>query len=177
MNRPALFLCVITLFAATAIGDAAATLRIVPIVRGDSVIFSAELTDPFTSEVRETIAGGVLTTFTYEVQLRMDVPAWVDRTIATAVVITSDRYDTLTRLHNLSRTIDGRVDGALVTDNGASARQWLASLKGIPLCRTSMLDSHRDYYVRITARVRPSGASLLGWTSIVTTQAKFTFIP
>ena len=177
MNRPSVFLFVIAFLAATAIGDAAATLRIVPIVRGDSVVFSAELTDSFTSELRETIAGGVRTTFTYDVQLRLEVPAWVDRTMATAVVTTTDRYDTLTRLHNLSRTIDGRVDDALVTGSEAVARQWLTSLKAIPLCRTSILDSHRDYYVRIIARVRPSGGSLLGWTSSVTSQARFTFIP
>ena len=141
------------------------------------MVFSAELTDSFTSELRETIAGGVRTTFTYDVELRMEVPAWVDRSIATAVVTTTDRYDTLTRLHNLSRTIDGRVDDALVTDNEALARQWLTSLKVIPLCRTSILDSHREYYVRISAHVRPSGASLLGWTSSITSQARFTFIP
>ena len=39
----------------------------------------------------------------------MIVPAWVDRTIATAAVTITDRYDTLTRVHHLSRTVDGRV--------------------------------------------------------------------
>ena len=75
----------------------------------------------------------------------MIVPAWVDRTIATAVVTTSDRYDTLTRVHNLSRTVDGRVVEALVTDNETVAKKWLTSLSGLVLCRTSRLDQHREY--------------------------------
>ena len=73
--------------------------------------------------------------------------------------------------------VDGRVEGALVTGDETVVRQWLMSLKGIPLCKTSTLDPSREYYVRISARVRPPGASLLGWTNAVTSQAKFTFIP
>ena len=79
------------------------TLRIVPLVRAEQVIVSIELDNGYTDEVRQVINGGVRTTFTYDVDLKMIVPAWVDRTIATAVVTTTDHYDTLTRVHNLSR--------------------------------------------------------------------------
>jgi hypothetical protein len=123
------------------------------------------------------IAGGVRTTFTYNVDLKMIVPAWVDRTIASVVVTTIDEYDTLMRRHNLSRTVDGRVVDALVTDNEAVAKKWLTSLDGLTLCRTSKLDPHREYYVRISAHVRPPGATLLGWANGVTNLAKFTFVP
>lgn len=156
---------------------AAATLRIVPIVRDDSVIVSVDLADGYTDEVRQAIGSGLRTTFMYDVELRMSVAAWVDRTIATATVSISDQYDNLTRLHNLSRMVDGRVEEALVTKDEAVVRQWLTSLKGLPLCKTSKLDPNYEYYVRITARARPPGASLLGWANAVTSQAKFTFIP
>ena len=58
-----------------------------------------------------------------------------------------------------------------------SRRKWLTSLNRLPLCRTSKLETNRDYYVRIRARTRPSGGSLLGWISAISGQAKFTFIP
>ena len=163
--------------AASVAARAAATIRIVPIVRDDSVIVSAELADAYTDEVRDAIASGLRTTFIYDVELRMDVPAWVDRTIAAATVTISDHYDSLTRLHNLSRVVDGRIEEALVTGDEAVVRQWLMSLKGLQLCKTSKLDPSREYYVRITAHMRPPGASLLGWANAVTSQAKFTFIP
>jgi hypothetical protein len=163
--------------AAVALTHAAATLRIVPIVRDKSVIVSVELADAFTKEVRDSIASGLRTTITYDVELKMEASVWVDRTIASAVVTTSDHYDNLTRVHNLSRTIDGRLVDALVTENEALARQWLTTLKELPVCPTSKLDPHGEYYVRISARVRPPGASLLGLASAITNQAKFTFIP
>jgi hypothetical protein len=152
-------------------------LRIVPLVRAQQVTVSVDLENGYTDEVRQVINGGVRTTFTYDVELKMIVPAWVDRTIATATVTTTDRYDTLTRVHNLSRSVDGRVVDALVTENEATAKKWLTSLNGLVLCRTSRLDPHREYYVRISARVRPPGATLLGWATGVTNLTKFTFLP
>lgn len=152
-------------------------LRIVPLVRAEQVIVSVDLDDGYSDEVRQVINGGVRTTFTYDVDLKMIVPAWVDRTIATAVVTTTDHYDTLTRVHHLSRTVDGRVVEARPTEDEAVAKKWLTSLNGLVLCRTSQLDPHREYYVRISARVRPPGATLLGWATGVTNLAKFTFVP
>ena len=107
------------------------TLRIVPLVRAEQVIVSVDLDNGYTDEVRQVINGGVRTTFTYDVDLKMIVPAWVDRTIATAVVTTTDHYDTLTRVHNLSRSVDGRVVEALATENEAVAKKWLTSLNGL----------------------------------------------
>ena len=64
----------------------------------------------------------------------------------------------------------------MVTSDEAQVRQWLTSLSRVPLCKTSKLDPRHEYYVRISASVRPPGASLLGWASAITNQAKFTFI-
>jgi hypothetical protein len=160
-----------------AVADAAGTLRIVPLVRDAEVSVSIDLDNGYTEEVREVINGGVRTTFTYDVELKMIVPAWVDRTIATAVVTMTDHYDTLTRTHRLSRTVDGRVVETNVTYDEATAKKWLTSLNGLVLCRTSRLDPHREYYVRISAGVRPPGATLLGWATGVTNLTKFTFVP
>jgi hypothetical protein len=159
------------------VAHAQGTLRIVPLVRAEQVIVSVDLANGYTDEVRQVINGGVRTTFTYDVDLKMIVPAWVDRTIATAVVTTTDHYDTLTRVHHLSRTVDGRVVEAVATENEAIAKKWLTSLSSLVLCRTSLLDPHREYYVRISAHVRPPGATLLGWATGVTNLAKFTFVP
>jgi hypothetical protein len=153
------------------------SLRIVPIVNDSDVLVSFELADAYTNDVRDAISSGLLTTFTYDVDLRMVAPLWMDRTIVTVVVSTSDQYDNLTRRHILTRTIDGRVEATLVTEDEAVVRQWLTRFSRLPVCRTSRLDSGREYYLRIGARSRPHGESLLGWVNAITGQAKFTFIP
>jgi hypothetical protein len=165
------------LIATTIVGYAAETLRIVPITSDDSVVVSIELSDAYNNDIRQAIASGLRTQFTYDIELRMIVPAWVDRTIASAVVNISDQYDNLTRRHTLSRLVDGRVQDTITTEDEAVVRQWLTTLTRLPLCETSKLDPSRDYYVRISARARPYGNSILGWANAVTGQAKFTFIP
>jgi hypothetical protein len=170
-------LLMMALVVAGAVGRAAETLRIVPISSDDKVVVSVELADGYTDEVRQAIASGLRTTFTYTIDLRMLVPGWVDRTVATSTVSLSDQYDNLTRRHTLSRVVDGRIDDTLVTEDEATVRQWLTTLSRVPIVRTTRLDAGRDYYVRISAQARPRGGSLLGFASAVTGQAKFTFIP
>ncbi len=156
---------------------AAETLRIVPITSNDTVVVTIELADAYSDELRQAISSGLRTTFTYDIELRMVVPTWVDRTVATATVNTSDQYDNLTRRHTLQRLVDGRVQESIVTEDDAVARHWLTTLSRLPLVDTAKLDPNRDYYVRISARARPHGGSLIGWASAVVGQAKFTFIP
>jgi hypothetical protein len=170
-------MCILALLAAGAAVRAAESLRIVPIVSHDQVLVSTELTDAYTDDVRAAIASGLRTTFTYEVELRVVATVWVDRTVATAVVTTADQYDNLTRRHSLSRMVDGREVESLGTEDESLVRRWLTTLSRVRLSQASRLDPNRDYYVRVRARVRPRGASLLGLTNVVTGQAKFTIIP
>ena len=165
------------LVAAGTVVLAAESLRIVPVASDDKVVVSFELGDAYNTEVKEAISSGLKTTFTYEIELRMVVPIWVDRTIATSVVSTSDQFDNLTRRHRLSRSIDGKVEEVSVTEDEALVRRWLTSFSRLPLTATSKLDQSKDYYVTVRAQVRPRGTSLIGWVNGVTGSAKFTFVP
>lgn len=175
MRRQLGFL-VLVLLLSGAVGRAAETLRIVPLNVDDRLVVTVELADGYTDEVRQAIASGLRTTFTYTIDLRMLVPGWVDRTVSSSTVSLSDQYDNLTRRHTLQRVIDGRVDETLVTEDDATVRQWLTTLTRLPIVRTTRLDAARDYYVRISAQARPRGGSLLGFASAITGQAKFTLI-
>ncbi|HMB81726.1 MAG TPA: DUF4390 domain-containing protein [Vicinamibacterales bacterium] len=151
------------------------SLRITPFISDNRVVVSFELNDAYTDAVREAIASGLRTTFSYELELR--TPGWIDRTVGTAIVSTTDLYDNLTRRHTLTRTVDGRVEDALVTEDDAVVKTWLTKWTRVPVADTARLDPARDYYVRVTTRTRPLGGSLLGLTRTITGQVKFTFVP
>ncbi len=163
----------LALFAATA--GSQETLKIVPSLQGNRVVVSFELNDAYTNAVREGIASGLRTTFTYELELR--TRAFIDRTIGTAVVAATDQYENLTRRHTLTRTVDGRVEDVLVTQDDDVVKAWLTKWIRVPVADTSLLDPTREYYVRVTTRARPVGASLLGISKTVVGQARFTFVP
>ena len=162
---------------AVSVIGAAESLRIVPLVHGKQMVVSLEIADAYTDDVREAIASGLRTTFTYDVELRMLVAGWVDRTIASSVVSISDQFDNLTRRHSLSRTVDGRIDEAVVTEDEEVVRRWLTSVDRLPLCSTMKLERNREYYVRVSARKRPQRTFPFPWTGPTSGQAKFTFIP
>jgi uncharacterized protein DUF4390 len=150
-------------------------LRITPSINDNHVVVSFELDDAYSDAVREAIASGLRTTFTYDLELRTF--AWIDRTVGTTSVSTTDRYDNLTRRHTLTRTVDGRVEGVLVTEDDSVVKTWLTKWIRVPVADTARLDPARDYYVRVTTRARPVGGSFLGLTKTITARARFTFIP
>jgi hypothetical protein len=174
-----LALCALALLAAVPVlhAQTGQALRVVPLVRADQVLVAFELKDGYSPEVRAAIHSGLKTTFTYQIDLRLDVTGWIDRTIATAVVSNSVEYDNLTRIHSLERRIDGRVEVAKNTDNENEVREWMTTVARRPLFQTSVLQPNRDYYVRVTASARPSNGSIL-WPfgSGTSAQTKFTFI-
>jgi hypothetical protein len=161
----------------SAFAQAQQTLRIVPLVRDDRVLVSFELANGLTDEVRAAIQSGLKTTFTYTVELRMEVPAWVDRTIATATIASSVEYDNLKRLYLMGLRIDGRTEESRSTTEENDVRQWMTTAKQLALFRTSVLEPNREYYLRVSATARPSNGSIL-WPfgSGTSAQAKFTFI-
>jgi len=167
------------LFLATSVATVFATegVRIVPLVRDDSVLVSFELTDGYTPEVKDAVHSGLKTTFTYTVELRQDVPAWVDRTIATSVITNTVQYDNLTRRATLTRTLDGHVESTQTTEDEAVMRQWMTTFQKMPLFKTAELEQNREYYVRVRATARPANGSMLWpWGSGISGITKFTFL-
>ena len=167
------------LFLATSVATvyAAEGLRIVPLVRDDAVLVSFELTDGYTPEVKDAVHSGLKTTFTYEIELRQDVPAWVDRTIATSVITNTVQYDNLTRRATLTRTLDGHVESTETTEDEAVIKQWMTTFQKMPLFKTAELEQNREYYVRVRATARPANGSMLWpWGSGISGITKFTFL-
>jgi len=173
--RPAIL--ALTLIAATGSVSAAEGVRIVPLVRDDSVLVSFELTDGYTPAVKDAVHSGLKTTFTYEIELRQHVPAWVDRTIQTSVVTNSVQYDNLTRRAKLTRTVDGQVESIEETEDEPVIRQWMTTFQRMPLFKTAELETNREYYVRVKATARPANGSMLWpWGSGISGITKFTFL-
>lgn len=173
--RPAIYVLALVLSIATVY--AAEGLRIVPLVRDDSVLVSFELTDGYTEEVKDAVHSGLRTTFTYEVELRQDVPAWVDRTIATSVITNTVQYDNLTRRATLVRTLDGHVESTQSTEDEAVIKQGMTTFQKMPLFKTAELEQNREYYVRVRATARPTNGSMLWpWGSGISGITKFTFL-
>jgi hypothetical protein len=147
-------------------------------VRAEHLLVSVELTGGLTDEVRAAIRSGLKTTFTYTIELRLDVPAWRDRTISTATIANRVEYDNLTRVHTLVRLVDGRIEPTPPpTQSDDVVREWMTKLEKFPIFSTTLLEPNREYYIRVSASARPSNG-LFFWPfgSGPSAQSRFTFI-
>jgi len=104
---------------------AAAELHVQPLARDGRVLVSFELAGGVDRDVEEAIHSGLLTTFTYEVELRRGVTLWLDRTVQEATVSVTVQYDNLTRQHQVQVLVDGRVQDARVTTDEDAVRRAL----------------------------------------------------
>ena len=156
--------------------DGPPDLTVTPIARDGRVIVSFDLSDGYTPEVRDAIRSGLLTTFSYELDLRRD-SALFDRTVASVTVAAVVRFDNLTRRYQMWRTVDGRVEEARPTEDQNAVRAWMTHFERVPLAATAALETNGEYYVRVRAHTRPHSAWLFWpWSGTALGQAKFTFI-
>ncbi|MGE0040085.1 MAG: DUF4390 domain-containing protein [Vicinamibacterales bacterium] len=168
----------LALLVAAAVPASAQSLHVSPLVRDGRVLVSCVLEQGFDEDVRSVVQSGLRTTFSYTVDLKLKVPMWVDRTIATALVSTSVEFDNLTRRYTVSRMLDGRMQDSRVTEDEAVVRQLVTSFDRLPLFGTDLLQVNREYYLDVRANAGPKNRSALWpWGGAVSGQAKFTFIP
>lgn len=166
----------VTLTAAFASADAA-DISVTPITRDNQVVVSFDLADGFTRDVRDAIQSGLVTTFSYDVELRA-VSSWLDRTVSVVTLTATVRYDNLTRRYQMSRTVDGRVEDARATEDQDAVRRWMTHFERVPLSSTTSLEPNGEYYVRVRARTRPR-STWFAWPWERTEalgSARFTFI-
>lgn len=157
----------------------AQSLEVAPLSKGGQVLVSFKLGQEMTEEIREAIHSGLTYSFVYKVDLRRGSAVWIDRTIASAVVTATVRYDNLTRRYHVTRLLDGRTDSAEVTDREEVAWAWLTTgFDRLPLFSRVSLQVNAEYYLRVRAHSTPRNAAfLMPWQGDdVVGLAKFTFI-
>jgi hypothetical protein len=174
------FLALLLIAATATVGQAqtqAETLRVRPLVKDGQVLVSFALDGGLTDEMKAVVQSGLRTVFTYTVELKLKVPAWVDRTIESAVISTSVDYDNLTRRHTVSQARNGRVEQSFVVEDPAEVAQMVTNFDRLALFNTK-LEPNREYYVLVRADARPrSNSSLWPWSGTASGLARFTFIP
>jgi hypothetical protein len=143
-------------------GQAQQTLQVAPLPRDGQVFVTFKLNQELTDDIRAKIHSGMLVSFIYKLDLRRASSIWFDRTLASAVVKATVRYDNLTRRYTLTRAIDGGTDDAKVTDSEEVAWRWLTSeFERLPLFSTVTLESNAEYYVRVRAHAAPRNAAFV----------------
>ena len=158
----------------------AQSLQVTPLQREGRILVSFALPDAFDRDVRAAVRSGLTTTFTYDVELRRSSSLWFDRTVERAEVTASVNYDNLTRRYQVSRAVNGRLEGTpRATQSEDVVRALMTAFEKLALFSTSRLEPNADYYLRVRARTgRQNAWFLWPWgRPDAVGRAAFTFIP
>ena len=122
---------------------------------------------------------GLPTTFIYVVELRRTTSFWFDRTITSATISVSVRYDNLRRHHQVSHMLDGRVEDTRLVEDEDTVRQLMTTFDHVALFSTTPLEPNGEYYVRVRAKTQPRSLWFFWpWDRIAASaRANFTFLP
>ena len=180
-RRRPLTLTVWALILSTALTAAANDVRVTPIVTDGRVLASFAATDAWTPDARELVQGGLLLTFTFDVELRRPSSVWLDTTLAHVSVAAAVKFEALTGTYQLSRLRDGRIVRSEATRDERVVREWMTSFEQIALEPAAPLEANAEYYVRVRLYASPrrtfSFWSLWPWSRDTSSgRATFTFI-
>ena len=154
-------------------------VRVTTLTREDHVLVSLELRGAYTEEVRDAVASGLETTFSFDIELRQPVAFWLDRTVDRVAVSVSVRYDGLIGRYRVRRTVNGQVAQVQVVEEEVAVRQLVTTLERLPLFSTRDLETNGDYRVRVRVDRRPrTGWFRWPWDRAAALgRASFTFLP
>lgn len=145
--------------ASAAVSASAQTLQVAPLPRDGQILVSFKLVQELNDDIRATIHSGIPVSLIYKVDLRRGSSVWFDRTISSAEVRATVKYDNLTRRYQMTRMVDGRMERADTTDSESIAWAWLtAQFDRLPLFRSVALETNSEYYVRVRAHTAPRNA-------------------
>jgi len=124
-------------------------------IRDGVVLASFHLARALDSETRARIASGLETTFDYRVELVRRRRFWPDARIRQPRILTSAKFDSLSRQYELTLKLDGEVERSTTTDRAEEMEQWLTVVNEISLGMTSELLPQQEYAVRVKADFPP----------------------
>jgi hypothetical protein len=160
-------------------GQVAQSLQVTPLPRDGEVLVSFKLDEPLTDDIKAAIQSGLLVKFLYKVDLRRASAAWFDRTISSATVGATVKFDNLTRRYTVTHVVNGRIEWSDTTTKEDEAWQWLTNdFARMSLFRGVALEANAEYYVHVSANASPHNKAFIWpWAADdAVGSAKFTFI-
>ena len=139
----------------------ASAIRITPVLAEDKVMATFAAPSVFTSEVRDAVLSGLSVTFMFTAELRRTTTLWFDKTIASADVSSTVKFDMLTGIYQVSKLRGDTVHWSQQTQKEDEMRLWMTEFERVMLDDATLLNGGSEYYIRVRARDNlPRGFSL-----------------
>lgn len=159
-RRPFPLVLLSGLLAATVVVSAT-SIRITPVVADDKVMATFAAPSVYSPPVREAVQSGLAVTFTFTAELKRSSTLWFDKTLGSAEVASTVKFDTLTGAYQVSKLRAGSVHWSQQTQKEEEMRLWMTEFERVILDDVAELTTSGDFYIKVRARDSlPRGFSL-----------------
>jgi hypothetical protein len=134
---------------------AAADVKVTTLVADGQVFTSFAVPSAYSSDARDVVKSGLPLSCVFSVQLKRSTTLWFDRTIASATVMSSVKFDTLTGTYQVSKQQDDKVIWSDRTDQEDQMRTWLTAFDRVAIAAHDPLEPNAEYYVQVRLHVTP----------------------
>ncbi len=134
---------------------AAADVKVTTLVAGGRVYASFTVPSAYSPDARDVVKSGLPLSCVFTVELKRSTTLWFDRTIASATVMSSVKFDTLTGTYQVSKEQDDKVIWSDRTDLEDQMRTWLTAFDRVAIAAHDPLEPNAEYYVQVRLHVTP----------------------
>jgi len=134
---------------------AAADVKVTTLVADGQVYASFAVPSAYSSDARDVVKSGLPLSCVFTVDLKRSTTLWFDRTIASATVMSSVKFDTLTGTYQVSKQEDDKVIWSDRTEQEDQMRAWLTAFDRVAITAPDPLEPNAEYYVQVRLHVTP----------------------
>ena len=120
---------------------------------GENYVASCRLERGLTPQLLEEIDAGLETTIEYRLQLYRRRAGLPNQLIAKRRVRCTVRHDALRRQYTLVRRIDEEIEDTRVTSDLEAMREFMTTLKDVPIVRAEDLAPGLEYYLKAKSNI------------------------
>jgi hypothetical protein len=133
----------------------AASIRVAPVLSDEAVAVAFSAPDALGDDAQAVVRSGLLLTFTFVAELRRPTGFWWDRTVASATVGSTVKFDNLTGVYQVSKLHGDHVTWSDRTMDLAAVRTWMTTFERVPLAPRGELEANAEYSIRVSLQVSP----------------------
>ncbi len=125
--------------------------------RDDTLTVSYRVSGTFTKDIIERIQSGIETAFEHRIKIYKKVPIFpVGKTLVERIILTSVRYDSLTKQYSLSKKVDDQTVETSVADTLDKVEKWMTEVNDFKMIGIEGIRGKKKYFLKVRASLAPN---------------------
>ncbi|MEW5807564.1 MAG: DUF4390 domain-containing protein [Acidobacteriota bacterium] len=118
---------------------------------------SFKVSGTFTREIKEKIHSGIETAFEHVIKIYKKNPILpMGRVLLEHAIVTTVKYDTLTKLYTLQKKVNGQSFDTATTDRLEEVEEWMTEISDFKVGSIDPIKGKKNYFLKVRTSIAPN---------------------